>query len=120
MTASGVMRLLVAGSVLFVCNASAQNLLIRNATVHTAGAQGTLQNTDVLVKGGNIAAIGRGLSAAGGIEVIDAGGKPLTPTMFEIVAVGAIATQFELRIPCSLMRARSSLQSIEDDSSIST
>jgi hypothetical protein len=28
--------------------ASAQNVLIRNATVHTAGAQGTLKNADVL------------------------------------------------------------------------
>lgn len=62
--------------------ASAQNVLIRNATVHTASAQGTLQNTDVLVRDGNIAAIGRGLSAASGVDVVDAGGKPLTPTLF--------------------------------------
>lgn len=81
--------LLAAGLSLLVGNACAQNVLIRNATVHTAGAQGTLQNTDVLVKGGNIAAIGRGLSAAGGSEVIDAGGKPLTPTMFGgVTAIG--------------------------------
>lgn len=68
--------------------AFAQNLLIRNATVHTAGAQGTLQNTDVLVRDGNIAAIGRGLSA-NGADVVDAGGKPLTPTLFGgITAIG--------------------------------
>ena len=73
--------LLAVGLSLLVGNASAQNLLIRNATMHSAGAQRTLQHTDVLVKGGNIAAIGRGLSA-NGAEVIDAGGKPLTPTMF--------------------------------------
>ena len=30
--------------------------------------------------------------------------EALTPMMFEIVAVGAIATQFELRMPCSPMR----------------
>ncbi|NOT87601.1 MAG: amidohydrolase family protein [Lysobacter sp.] len=89
MTASGVMRALVASGVLFAGNAFAQNLLIRNATVHTAGAQGTLQNTDVLVQGGNIAAIGRGLSAANGVDVIDAAGKPLTPTLFGgITAIG--------------------------------
>ncbi len=88
MTASGVMRLLVAGSVLLAGNAFAQNLLIRNATVHTADAQGTLQNTDVLVRDGNIAAIGRGLSA-NGADVVDAGGKPLTPTLFGgITAIG--------------------------------
>ena len=43
--------------------ASAQDLLIRNATVHTASAQGTLRATDVLVRNGRIAAIGSGLSA---------------------------------------------------------
>jgi Amidohydrolase family len=81
--------LLAVGLSLLVGNASAQNLLIRNATVHTAGAQGTLQNTDVLVQGGNIAAIGRNLSAANGIEVIDAAGKPLTPTLFGgVTAIG--------------------------------
>lgn len=69
--------------------AFAQNLLIRNATVHTAGAQGTLQNTDVLVRDGNIAAIGRSLSVAHGLEVIDAAGKPLTPTLFGgVTAIG--------------------------------
>ncbi len=81
--------LLVVGLSLLAGNAFAQNVLIRNATVHTAGAQGTLQNTDVLVQGGNIAAIGRSLSAASGVEVIDAAGKPLTPTLFGgVTAIG--------------------------------
>jgi hypothetical protein len=80
--------LLAIGLSLLVGNAAAQNVLIRNATVHTAGAQGTLQNTDVLVQGGNIAAVGRGLSA-NGVEVVDAGGKPLTPTLFGgVTAIG--------------------------------
>ncbi|MFT4178904.1 MAG: amidohydrolase family protein [Thermomonas sp.] len=61
--------------------ASAQDLLIRNATVHTASARGTLQNTDVLVKNGRIAAIGSGLPA-GNAAVVDAQGKPLTPALF--------------------------------------
>lgn len=42
-----------------------------------------------------------------------------TPMMFEIVAVGAIATQFELRMPNCLMRARSGVQSIDSDRSVS-
>ena len=50
--------------------AGAQDLLIRNATVHTAGAQGTLKNTDVLVRDGNIAAIGSNLQA-GSATVVD-------------------------------------------------
>jgi hypothetical protein len=60
---------------------SPQALLIRNATVHTATARGTLQNADVLVKGGRIAAVGQGL-AAGDANTIDAQGKPLTPALF--------------------------------------
>ena len=44
---------LIAGTV-----PSAQNVLIKNATVHTAGVRGTLKNSDVLVQGGIIRAIG--------------------------------------------------------------
>ena len=81
--------LLAVGLSLLAGSAFAQNVLIRNATVHTAGAQGTLQNTDVLVQGGNIAAIGPSLSAASGIDVVDAAGKPLTPTLFGgVTAIG--------------------------------
>lgn len=61
--------------------ATAQDLLVRNATVHTATARGTLRNTDVLVKAGRIAAIGQGL-AASGVPVVDAQGAPLTPSLF--------------------------------------
>ncbi|HSD17767.1 MAG TPA: amidohydrolase family protein [Thermomonas sp.] len=61
--------------------ASAQDLLIRNATVHTASARGTLRATDVLVRDGRIAAIGSGL-AAGSATVVDAQGQPLTPALF--------------------------------------
>ena len=61
--------------------ASAQDLLIRNATVHTASTQGTLRAADVLVRNGRIAAIGSGL-AAGNATVVDAQGQPLTPALF--------------------------------------
>jgi len=61
--------------------ASAQNLLIRNAKVHTAAAQGTLDGHDVLVRDGKIAAIGRGLTAAN-VPTVDANGRPLTPALF--------------------------------------
>ena len=68
--------------VLFASTVSAQNVLIRNATVHTAGAQGTLKNADVLVRGGVIQSVGTGLAAPAGVETIDAAGKPLTPALF--------------------------------------
>lgn len=63
-------------------SAASNSVLIRNATVHTAGAQGTLQNTDVLVGNGVIRAVGKGLSAAPDAQVIDAQGRPLTPALF--------------------------------------
>ncbi|HSR64397.1 MAG TPA: amidohydrolase family protein [Xanthomonadaceae bacterium] len=61
--------------------AAAQDLLIRDATVHTATARGTLQHADVLVRGGRIAAVGAHL-AAGDAQVVEAHGAPLTPTLF--------------------------------------
>ena len=60
---------------------AAQDLLVRNATVHTATAQGTLEAADVLVRDGRIAAIGKGLSA-GNATVVEANGRSLTPALF--------------------------------------
>jgi hypothetical protein len=60
----------------------AQDVLIRAATVHTAGAKGTLKNTDVLVRGGIIAGVGADLVAPAGVTVVDAKGKELTPGIF--------------------------------------
>lgn len=62
-------------------SSAAQDVLIRNATVHTAGERGTLRGADVLVQGGRIAAIGSGLQA-GAAQVVDAQGQPLTPAFF--------------------------------------
>ena len=62
--------------------AGAQDLLIRGARVHTAGTAGTLENADVLVQGGRIAAIGSGLPAPAGATVVDAKGRPVTPGLF--------------------------------------
>lgn len=76
MTALAAALLVSAGA------AHAQDVLIRNATVHTATAQGTLQNSDVLVSGGVIRAIGKNLAAGANAQVIDAQGRPLTPTLF--------------------------------------
>ncbi len=53
-------------------------LLIRNATVWTNEAEGILANTDVLLKNGKIAAVGKNLSEPAA-RVIDGTGKFLTP-----------------------------------------
>lgn len=63
-------------------NAFAQDMLIRNATVHTAGPQGSLNASDVLVQGGVIRAVGSGLAAPAGATVVEANGRPLTPALF--------------------------------------
>ena len=54
-----------------------QDILFRNATVWTNEAEGILENADVLVKNGKIAAVGSNLRARGA-TVIDATGKHLT------------------------------------------
>src|SRR5690606_5952539 len=71
-----------AGLLALAGSAIAQDLLLRNATVHTATGAGTLRATDVLVRNGRIAAVGAGLSAPAGATVVEAAGRPLTPAMF--------------------------------------
>jgi len=59
-----------------------EDLLIKNATVWTNEKDGKLENTDVLVKNGKIAQIGKNLSASGA-KVIDGTGKHLTPGIID-------------------------------------
>ncbi len=54
-----------------------ETILIKNATVWTNEKEGVLLNTDVLLKNGKIAAIGKNLNEAGA-RVIDGTGKHLT------------------------------------------
>ena len=62
--------------------AQAQDLLVRGATVATASARGNVEDADVLVQGGIIRAVGRGLSAPAGVPVVEAKGRTLTPALF--------------------------------------
>jgi hypothetical protein len=77
---------LVALALAVAAPAFAQDVLIRHATVHTAGARGTLADSDVLVQGGRIAAVGKGLAPPPGTAVVEANGRPLTPGLFGGVA----------------------------------
>ena len=54
-----------------------EDLLIKNTTVWTNEKEGNLENTDVLIKNGKIASIGKNLNA-GNAKVIDGTGKNLT------------------------------------------
>ncbi|MFA7542138.1 MAG: hypothetical protein WCZ02_08640, partial [Lysobacterales bacterium] len=62
--------------------ATAQDLLIRDARVHTAAAAGTLERADILVQGGVIRAVGPDLAAPAGIATVQAQGRPVTPGLF--------------------------------------
>ena len=77
-----IRRSLIAATLLLAQAAWAQDLLIENATLHTASPAGTLKNADVLVQGGRIAAVGPDLAAPAGVARVDANGAPVTPGLF--------------------------------------
>ena len=97
-----ILRLLFA--VLFLpVAASAETLLIRNATVHTLAAD-PIERGAVLIQDGIIQAVGRRLRAPRGARIVDAAGKHLYPGIFdaftsiglgEIPAVSVTADQVE-------------------------
>ncbi len=58
------------------------DILIRNATVLTV-TNGTLENTDILIREGKIERIGEGLRAPRGVEEVDATGKYVMPGIID-------------------------------------
>jgi imidazolonepropionase-like amidohydrolase len=62
--------------------APSQDTLIKNATVLTV-SHGALQNTDVLLRNGKIAAVGQNLNAPAGARVVDATGKFVLPGIID-------------------------------------
>ncbi len=60
----------------------AQDLLIKDARIHTMSSAGVLENSDVLIRNGEIIKIGKGLSAGTNIQAIEAGGRDLSPGLF--------------------------------------
>lgn len=69
--------------------AGAESVLYTNATVHTMGPQGTLENANVLIDDGRIVAVGSDVAGDGAV-VIDASGKIITPGYFS--AMGQLGT----------------------------
>jgi imidazolonepropionase-like amidohydrolase len=59
-------------------DAAARETLVRNATILTV-SHGTLQNADLLVRGGKIVGVGPNLKARADANVIDASGKFILP-----------------------------------------
>ncbi len=58
-------------------------VLVRHATIWTAGPQGTVEAADLLVRNGKIAAVGRHLDAPHGAVVIDGTGRQVTPGIID-------------------------------------
>lgn len=80
-----MVSLLIAGS------AWAEDLLIKNADVHTQTDRGVLKGYDVLIEGERITTIGKSLTAPSGVSVIDANGRNLTPALFAgITSLGLV------------------------------
>ena len=61
---------------------AAPETLIRNATVLTV-TRGTLENTDVLLRNGKIAAVGKNLNASPNARIIDGTGKYVMPGIID-------------------------------------
>jgi imidazolonepropionase-like amidohydrolase len=59
-----------------------ETILIKNATVWTNEKEGILQNADVLLKNGKVAAVGKGLSDPAA-RIIDGTGKHVTPGIID-------------------------------------
>lgn len=97
--------LLIAAAVVPAAAQEKNEVLIKNATVLTA-AKGTLANTDILVRDGKIARIGKNLSAGANARVIDGTGKYVTPgiidahshTMMDAVNEGSLSVTSMTRI----------------------
>jgi imidazolonepropionase-like amidohydrolase len=70
----------------FIAHASvtAETILIKNAMVHTLGAQGSLAKADILIADGKIATVGTDIPATDGVLVIDATGKQVSPGIFNV------------------------------------
>ena len=91
--------------------ARADPILVRDATVYTLADAGTLENTDIYINDGVITAIGAGLPAGPGVEIIEAGGRPVTPglinpyTYLGIVEISAVEETVDVETEDELFSA---------------
>ncbi|HEY0080328.1 MAG TPA: amidohydrolase family protein [Pyrinomonadaceae bacterium] len=89
--------------------------LIRNATVLTV-SHGTLTNTDILIRGGKIAAVGQSLRAREGASVIDATGKYVMPGIIDCHSHSMQDATNELTLSVtSMVRIRDVLNTTDPD-----
>ena len=70
--------------------AAPQAVVVRGATVWTESDAGILENADLLVVGGRITAVGKGIAAPAGAIEIDGKGKHVTPGIVDAHSHSAV------------------------------
>jgi len=96
--------------------APAQNpseTLIRNATVLTV-TRGTLQNTDVLIRAGKIAGVGKNLSVSPNARIIDGTGKYVMPGIVDCHSHSMLDTINEGTLAVTSMVRTSDVLNVND------
>ena len=63
--------------------ASAGTIAITNAEIHTLGRAGVITHGTLIIRDHRIEAVGENLPVPQGAKLIDAGGKPVTPGLFD-------------------------------------
>lgn len=90
-------KLVALSFTLVVTSVYGQTTAITDATVHTVGPDGTLENATVVINGGRIVAVGPEVEIPADATRIDASGKIVTPGLFSplgqigLSEVGAVA-----------------------------
>ncbi len=78
-------------------------ILLKGAKIHTMGQLGTIESGDILIANDKVQAIGTGLDAPEGAEIIDVSGKEITPglinvsTALGLVEIGAVKSTVDSR-----------------------
>ncbi len=90
-----------------------EEILIRNATVWTNEKEGILQTTDVLIKDGKIAAVGKGLTTTG--KTIDGTGKHLTAGIVDEHTHIALSSINDVATNSSMVRMEDVIDSQDAD-----
>lgn len=74
---------------------AATSYAVVHAKAHTI-AKGVIEDATIVIKDGRIAAIGKGLAAPAGAEVIDAKGRAVTPGLFDALgSIGIVEVELE-------------------------
>jgi imidazolonepropionase-like amidohydrolase len=73
--------------------AAPKAVVVRGATIWTEGSAGVLENADLVVSGGKVVAVGRGLAAPAGALEVDGRGKHVTPGIIDAHSHTAIDGQ---------------------------